>query len=314
MSGAVRDEALATSESERFCDVGRGVRLCYETFGDPAASPVLLIQGLGTQLIGWPDAFCERLVARGMFVVRFDNRDCGRSWRARIAPPRPWQLAARRFSPEQYTLTDMTRDTVGLIDALELRAVHVVGVSMGGMVAQTLAAQYPERVRSLVSMMSTTGARGKGRPAPSTLRMIISPVPKEEDAAVERVVRLFRHVGSRGFPFDEDATREQARRAYRRGFHPAGTARQMAAIIKSGDRTAELGRITAPTLVLHGDHDPMVDPSGARATAEAIRGARLQTIAGLGHDLPAGALEQLASLILAHAERADAAAVASAAG
>ena len=202
----------------------------------------------------------------------------------------------------------MARDTAGLIDALELEPVHVVGISLGGMIAQTLAAQYPEHVRSLVSIMSTTGAGRTGRPAPSTVRMLLGAVPKDEDGAVERAVRIMRHVGSRGFPFDENATRDRARRAYRRGFNPAGTARQMAAIGKSGDRTAELARITAPTLVLHGDHDLMVDPSGGRATAKAIPGARLQTIAGLGHDLPAGALEQLASLILAHGERADAAA------
>ncbi len=297
-------ESLAPLESERFCDVGRGVTLCYETFGDPASPPMLLIQGLGMQLIAWPDALCERLVAGGLYVVRFDNRDCGRSTRPRVAPPSMVQLGTRRFVREQYALSDMARDTAGLIDALELEPVHAVGVSMGGMIAQTLAAQYPERVRSLVSMMSTTGARGQGRPAPSTLRMMLSPVPKDEDGATERFVRMFRHVGSRGFPFDEEEARDRARQAYRRAFHPAGTARQMAAIIKSGDRTAELAHIMAPTLVVHGDHDPMVNPSGGRATAEAIPGARLQTIVGMGHDLPDGALEQIAELLLDHAARA----------
>ena len=249
MSGTVDKQTPAEPRSERFCDVGRGVSLCYETLGDPASQPLLLIQGLGTQLIGWPDAFCERLAAGGRFVVRFDNRDCGRSWRARSAPPRPWQLAVRRFAPEQYTLTDMARDTAGLIGALELRPVDVVGISLGGMIAQTLAAQYPEHVRSLVSIMSTTGRRGQGRAAPSSLRMVLGAVPKDEDGAVERAVRIMEHVASRGFPFDEAALRDQARRAYRRGFNPAGTARQMAAIGKSGDRTAELASITAPTLV-----------------------------------------------------------------
>ena len=224
-----------------------------------------------------------------------------------MPPPRPWQLALRHFDADQYTLTDMARDTAGLIDALELEPVHAVGVSMGGMIAQTLAAQYPERVRSLVSIMSTTGARGKGRIHPSTLRLVFGPVARDEETAVERSVRLFRHIGGRGFPFDEAGARERARLAYRRGFHPAGTGRQMAAIVKSGDRSAEVARITAPTLVLHGDHDPMVDPSGGRATAETIPGARLQTIPGMGHDLPAGALEQLAELILDHTARASAA-------
>jgi pimeloyl-ACP methyl ester carboxylesterase len=304
----MQKESHADAESERFCDVGRGVTLCYETFGDPASPPMLLIQGLGMQLIAWPEALIERLVAGGLFVVRFDNRDAGRSTRPRIKPPSPIELGIRRFSAEQYTLTDMARDTIGLIDALELAPVHAVGVSMGGMIAQTLAAQYPERVRSLVSIMSSTGARGKGRPAPATMRMMISPVPRDEDAATERFVRMFRHVGSRGFPFDEAAARERGRLAYRRGFNPAGTMRQMGAILKSGDRTAELAHITAPTLVVHGDHDLMVNPSGGRATAKAIPGARLETIAGMGHDLPEGALERIATLLLDHAQAADAAA------
>ncbi len=302
----ITNQNKTTPSEEQFADVGRGVTLCYQTFGDPAAPPVLLIQGLGTQMIGWPDAFCQRLVDGGLFVVRFDNRDCGRSWRARIRPPRPWQLATRRLDSDLYTLTDMARDTAGLIDALELEPVHAVGVSMGGMIAQTLAAQYPDRVRSLVSIMSTTGARGKGRPAPSTLRMLISRPPSDEEGAVQRTVTMFRHIGSRGFPFDEAGTRERARLAFHRGFHPAGAGRQLGAIVKSGDRTAELARITAPTLVLHGDHDPMVDPSGGRATAAAIPGARLRTIAGMGHDLPDGALDELAGLILDHAARASA--------
>lgn len=299
-SSMITDKDIPAPSEERFADVGRGVTLCYQTFGDPSAPPLLLIQGLGTQMIGWPESFCRRLVAGGLFVVRFDNRDCGRSWRAKLRPPRPWQLATGRLDPDLYTISDMARDTAGLIDALELAPVHVVGVSMGGMIGQTLAAQYPDRVRSLVSMMSTTGARGKGRPAPSTMRMLVSRPPSDEAGAVERAVTMFRHIGSRGFPFDEAGTRERARLAFHRGFHPAGTGRQLGAIVKSGDRTAELARITAPTLVLHGDHDLMVDPSGGQATADAIPGARLQTIAGLGHDLPDGALEQLAGLILEH--------------
>jgi pimeloyl-ACP methyl ester carboxylesterase len=298
-------KSLPPEPTEQFVGVGRGVTLCYETFGDPTDSPILLIQGLGTQMIAWPPAFIERLVDAGHHVVRFDNRDNGRSTRIGIRPPRPWQLAVRRFDADQYTLTDMARDTAGLIDALELEPVHAVGVSMGGMIAQTLAAQYPERVRSLTSVMSATGARGKGRPAPSTMRMLITPPARTEDEMVERVVTMFRHIGSRGFPFDEDEVRELARQMFARGFHPAGTGRQLGAILKSGDRTAELGRVSAPTLVLHGDHDPMVHPSGGKATAAAIPGARHQTIAGMGHDLPAGAVDQIAELIIDHAARAE---------
>ena len=297
----------APEESERFADVGRGVQLCYETFGDPAAPPLLLVHGLGTQMIAWPEAFVQRFVDAGMYVVRFDNRDIGRSWRAKgVRPPKAWQLLTGRISDENYTLTDMTRDTAGLIDALGLEPVHVVGASMGGMIAQTLAAQYPERVASLTSMISTTGARGKGRPTPSTMRLLLSAPPNDEELVAERAVRMYRHVGSRGYPFDEESVRDVARRSYRRGFHPAGTGRQLGAIIKSGDRTKEIARITAPTLVIHGDHDPLVNPSGGRATARAIPGARLETIVGMGHDLPAGAFDQISGLILEHVAKASA--------
>jgi pimeloyl-ACP methyl ester carboxylesterase len=296
---------MTVPDSERFAKVGRGITLCYESFGDPADPPILLIQGLGTQMIGWPESLIERLVDTGYHVVRFDNRDNGRSTRIGIRPPRTWQLGVRRFDADQYTLTDMARDTAGLIDALELEPVHAVGVSMGGMIAQTLAAQYPERVRSLTSMMSSTGARGKGRPAPSTMRMLVQPMARTEDEMVERFVGMFRHIGSRGFPIDDDMIRDLAHRSFQRGFHPAGTGRQLGAILKSGDRTRELATITAPTLVVHGDHDPMVHPSGGAATAAAIPGARLETIHGMGHDLPEGAMEQIAGLISEHARRAE---------
>lgn len=300
------EDHSSQSDSEQFCDVGRGITLCYETLGDPTATPIMLINGWGQQLIDWPEPFCDQLVAGGHFLVRFDNRDSGRSSRAPMRPPTPLQLATRRFAADQYTIADMTRDTIGLLDALELDSVHVVGVSMGGMIAQTLAAQRPERVRSLVSIMSTTGARKVGRPAPSTRRLFIGRRPSTEAAAVDRYVKVWRHIASPGFPFDEAAVRAQARRVFRRGYDPAGTMRQLGAIIKSGDRTAELGRIAAPTLVVHGDRDRLIDPSGGRATARAIAGARLELIGGMGHDLPAGAIDRLARLILDHVERADA--------
>ena len=292
--------------TEQIVPVGRAVHLCAQTFGEPADRPLLLIAGLGQQLVAWPDALCAALAARGLHVVRFDNRDVGRSSRSPAPAPTAARLLARRFAPGQYDLSDMARDAAGLLAALDLAPAHIVGVSMGGMIGQTLAAQYPQSVRSLVSIQSTTGARRAGQPALSTLRRMLAPPATERDIAVAKTVAMFRHIGSHGFPFDEAAVADVAGRAFDRGHHPAGSARQLAAILKSGDRTAELRRIAAPTLVVHGDRDRMVHPSGGRATAAAIPGARLETIAGLGHDLPAGALERLVALIAAHVDAAQA--------
>ena len=298
---------MPTQPPEQFTSVGRGIKLCWQGFGDPGDTPILLVQGLGTQLIAWPVELCERLAAAGFYVVRYDNRDIGRSTRlSDVPPPSNPRLLAKRFVAGQYDLGDMADDAGGLLDALELAPAHVVGVSMGGMIAQTLAVRRPDAVRSLTSIMSTTGGRRVGRPAHSTLRLLLSKPPRERDAAIERSVRMFRHIGSAGFPFDESRLRLTAGLSYDRGFNPAGSARQLAAIIKSGDRTAQLGRITAPTLVIHGDRDLMVDPSGGAATAQAIPGAHLETITGMGHDLPAGAWDRLTQLIVDHARAADA--------
>ena len=289
---------------EDFARTPDGLRICFATSGDPAGEPLLLVMGLGQQLIAWPDALIDDLVARGFFVVRFDNRDSGRSSRAHVRPPTTGQLVARRFAREQYTLADMAGDAVAVLDRLEIDSVHVAGVSLGGMIAQTLAALHPERVRTLTSIMSTTGARGVGRIALSTMRLVLSAPPADADAAVERATAMMRHIGSRGFPFAEAELAERVRRAWERGDGRRayqGSGRQIAAILKSGDRTEQLGRITAPTLVIHGDHDPMVHPSGGRATAAAIPGARLVTIEGMGHDLAPGLLGRLAELIAGHA-------------
>lgn len=292
---------------EQLTPVGRGIKLCWQGFGDPSAPPILLVQGLGTQLIAWPAELCERLVDAGFYVLRYDNRDIGRSTRlAEVPPPTNLRLLAKRFDPGQYDLDDMADDAAGLLDALELAPAHVVGVSMGGMIAQMLAVRRPDAVRSLTSVMSTTGARRVGRPAHSTLRLLLSKPARDRDGAVERSVRMFQHIGSAGFPLDEARLRLLAGLSFDRGFNPAGSARQLAAILKSGDRTAQLRQITAPTLVIHGDRDLMINPTGGAATAKAIPGARLETIAGMGHDLPAGAWDRLAELIIGHARAADA--------
>jgi pimeloyl-ACP methyl ester carboxylesterase len=286
---------------ERFADVGRGITLCYDEIGDAGGRPLLLVAGLGQQLHSWPRDFASALAERGFRVVRFDNRDVGRSTHLDYRPPSVPAMVAGRIPPRQYHLGDLARDTAGLLAALEVPAAHVVGASMGGMIAQTLAAHYPDRVLTLTSIMSTTGARRTGRPAASTWRLLLARPPTTRQAAVAASVRIFRHIGSHGFPFDEEAVAAIAGEAWDRDPTTVGVARQLAGIVASGDRTEELRLITSPTLVVHGDRDRMVHPSGATATARAIPGARLVTIPGMGHDLPAGAWPRLVDLIAAHA-------------
>jgi pimeloyl-ACP methyl ester carboxylesterase len=293
--------------TEQLADVGRGITLAYEQLGDPAGVPLVLVAGLGQQLHSWPDGFCELLVSRGHCVIRFDNRDVGRSTHLPFPPPRPGAMLRRRWDARQYDLADMADDTAGLLDALGLGSAHVVGVSMGGMIAQMTAAQHLQRVRSLVSIMSTTGARRSGRPALSTWRLMLARPARSREEFSDRAVRMFRHIGSAGFPFDEPMVRELAELAWERDpFNAAGVARQLAAIVKSGDRTAALRAITAPTLVIHGDRDRMVNPSGGAATAAAIPGAQLRTIKGLGHDLPREVWPTLVRLIEDHVTAAAA--------
>jgi pimeloyl-ACP methyl ester carboxylesterase len=297
--------AIGQHAEERLVDVGRGIELCYRLDGDPSDPVILLIAGLGQQLNVWPARFVDALVAEGFRVLRFDNRDVGRSTRVVAPAPRPWQLFTRRLDVRQYTLADMAADTAGLLDVVQVLAAHVVGMSMGGMIGQTLAAIAPHRVLTLTSVMSTSGARRVGRPALSTYRRMFGPPPRSREAAAKRLVAMMRHIGSHGFPFDEPEVRAVALEAWDRagGANPAGIMRQLGAIVKSGDRTPELRHITAPTLVIHGDRDRMVHPSGGDATAAAIRGARLETIAGMGHDLPAGACAQLVQSIARHARQ-----------
>ena len=293
------------SSSEQLCDVGRGITLCYESFGEHGDPPVLLVMGLGMQMIAWHEEFCAELAGRGLHVVRFDNRDAGRSSHMRGRPPTLAQLAHRRFSPEQYRLSDMAEDAAGLLRELELAPAHVVGASMGGMIAQMLAAAHPELVRSLVSIMSSTGSRRSGQPALALYRHVLHRAPSERSAYIEHSAQLFGIIGSPGFPHDGAHVRELAGRSYDRDEDRVATGRQLAAILASGDRTAELRRITAPTLVVHGAADRLVNPSGGRATARAVRDAELMVVEGMGHDLPRGAWPQIIDAIAAHARRAD---------
>ncbi|MFL6120847.1 alpha/beta fold hydrolase [Actinophytocola sp.] len=290
--------------TERLVEVGRGISLAYEEFG--TGDPLVLVAGLGQQLHSWPTAFCERLAERGYRVIRFDNRDEGRSTHMRYRPPGIGAIMRRRWPPEQYDLGDMAADTVGLFDALGLADAHIVGVSMGGMIAQTVAALHPDRVRTLTSIMSNTGARRAGRPALSTWLLMAGRPGRTREEVQDRAVRVFRHIGSHGFPFEEAEVRALAGLDWDRDPSPAGTARQLAAIFRSGDRTRQLASVTAPTLVIHGDRDRMVHPTGGAATVKAIRGARLETIPGMGHDLPKGAWPRLLDLIDSHARQRSA--------
>ena len=273
--------------NERFEKVG-GVELCYETFGDTANPPVLLIMGLGTQMIGWPAEFCEGIAERGFHVIRYDNRDVGRSTRFdHVPPPSPVELATRRIKRLAYSLEDMAGDAAGLLEALGHDSAHVVGASMGGMIGQILAIRHPERVRSFVSIMSTTGSRFVGQPAAVVYPFFFRPMPRTKEGYLERGVELWKVIGSpNGLARPEDEVRELLSLAYERGLSPAGTMRQLAAIATTGNRTRDLGLIKAPTLVMHGTRDKMIRASGGKATAKAIPGAELELIEGMGHDLP----------------------------
>lgn len=276
-----------------------GITIHYEVEGDEAAPVVLLVMGLGAQMTSWDPAFRAALVTRGYRVVHFDNRDVGRSgWLDDAGVPDLAALLGGAPPPAvPYTLADMAGDAVAVLDAVGAPAAHVVGASMGGMIAQVAAIDHPGRVLTLTSIMSTTGAPGVGAPHPRVLPALLAPPPSGRDAAVEAAVRIARVLASPGYPFDEDRARERAAAAVDRAWHPAGTARQLLAIATAPDRTPALRRLSVPTLVIHGDGDVLIDPSGGRATAEAVPGARLWVVPGMGHDLPPALHEPVADAV-----------------
>jgi pimeloyl-ACP methyl ester carboxylesterase len=283
-----------------------GIEIVYETIGDPSNPPLLLVMGLGMQLIHWDRELCELLAERGFHVIRFDNRDAGHSTQVDAPVPNVMRAMAGLKVDAPYLLDDMAGDAFGLLDHLGIEAAHVAGVSMGGMIAQTMAIKRPERVLSLSSIMSTTGERRAGRPKLRVWSVLTRRAPDERDAFVEHFVRVFRAIGSKRFAFDEDRVRALAAATYERGNHPAGTGRQLAAIMASGDRTERLRELRVPTTVFHGRSDPLVPFRGGRATARAIPGARLIAIPGMGHDLPREVWPQLVDAIVETAERAAA--------
>ncbi len=282
------------------------IELAYETFGDPGDTPLLLVSGLGSQMISYADELCADLAAQGLFVIRFDNRDVGLSTHLHSAGvPRLGDVRRGDRSSVHYDLADMAADAAGLVQALGLDSVHLVGVSMGGMIAQRVAITYPDRVRSLTSIMSTTGDRSVGGASEAAQAVLYAPPATDRDEAIQRQLQTSRVIGSPGFPFDEEAIRARAGLAYDRAHDPAGVARQMAAIVSSPDRTADLGRVTVPTLVIHGSDDALVNVSGGRATAAAVPGAELVVIEGMGHDLPRALWPELTERITAHVKRAE---------
>jgi len=282
------------------------VELCFDLTGPSDAPVVTLISGLGGQLIGWPPAFVDRLVAAGYRVLRFDNRDAGlsTSFDGRGGFDRD---AARRQdrSAAAYTLDELADDTAGLLGALGLADAHIVGRSMGGMIAQTVAIRRPDVVRSLCSIMSTTGDPAVGRPTPAALADLTGPVVTDRAAVLEAAVASQRVTGSPAYPAADDDVRREAAAAYDRSFRPDGRARQLMAIMVSGDRTAALAAVTVPTVVIHGTDDPLVTVSGGEATARAIPGATLVTIPGMGHDLPPAVWPTVVDAIVANAAAAD---------
>lgn len=286
-----------------------GITIEYEVHGAPDAEPMLLIMGLGAQMTRWPPALYEKLVARGFRVIRFDNRDVGLSQKFSGAPRIDEVIAAmtRGEAPNiPYTLDDMAADAVGVLDHLGVERAHIVGASMGGMVGQLVAADYPARSLSFTSIFSTTGNPALPRSTPEALAVIMTPAPNPNhniDAYLDHMVRNARTIGSPGYPIDENLLRERLLADVRRAYEPLGVARQIAAVTASGDRRAKLAKIMAPTVVLHGDSDPLVPVEGGRDTAANIPGAELRIIPNMGHDLPPALYDTIVEAICRAAER-----------
>jgi pimeloyl-ACP methyl ester carboxylesterase len=288
-----------------------GIEIEYERFGPETGRPLLLVMGLGGQAIMWDEGFCEALVAQGHHVIRYDNRDVGLSTKFGAAGiPDVAALMVQAANGEAlkvpYTLDDMAGDAVGLLDALGIESAHVCGASMGGMIVQTLAIRHTARLRSMTSIMSTTGKPGLEPGKPEAMAVLTLPPPADRAGSLDAAVRTWRTIGSPGFPFDEEKIRSRAGRLYDRSFYPEGTARQLAAVMAGGSRADLLKEVTTPTLVIHGAEDPLIPLSGGQDTAESVPGAALVVIEGMGHDLPEGAWPRLVGAISEHTAKADA--------
>lgn len=287
-----------------------GIEIAYEELGDPEGPPLLLIAGLSGQLIGWPEAFIDALAEHGYRMIVFDNRDAGLSTHLDAAgyPNIIGMLARMPGTQPPYTVEDMADDTAGLLDALGIEAAHIFGISMGGMIAQEFAVRYPERVLSLCSAMSRSGALGKGMPTNEGMQALLRPPARTRDLAIAQMLAARRAIASPDFAFDEERERDRAAAGYDRAYNPAGTSRQLGALIAQRDRTEDLGRLgSIPTLVIHGTKDVLVQPDGGVATAEAIPGSELMLIEGMGHDLPSEVTPEIVAAVAANIAKGEAA-------
>jgi pimeloyl-ACP methyl ester carboxylesterase len=288
-----------------------GIEICYEIFGDAGSEPMLLIMGLGAQMIHWDDEFCWQLAARGFRVVRFDNRDIGKSSKMtggkRLTPIELLKLRFLKIPvAAPYKLRDMAEDVTGLMDVLGINSTHLVGASMGGMIAQELAILFPQRVRSLTSIMSTTGNPRVPPPTREAAAMLMAPPPATKEEYLARYAQTWKMLRVGSFPQDEALDRSRAERTYERGLNPAGVGRQLRAVLAAGSRKARLASVKAPTLVIHGTVDPLVHPEGGKDTAASIPGAKLLMIEGMGHALPIPMWPEIIDAIDKHAHGAAA--------
>ncbi len=282
-----------------------GISIEYDTFGHPSDPALLLVMGLGGQMTMWAEGFCEELAGRGFFVIRFDNRDVGLSSKIESGPaPDMAKAMTGDFSSASYTLWDMADDAAGLLDHLGIQKAHIVGASMGGMIVQAMAIRHPDRVLSMTSIMSTTGNPDVGQPKPEAMASLLSPPPSTRDEAIAAAAASWSIIGSPAYPTAPELIAEWTARDYDRCFYPVGVTRQLLAIMATGDRTEALRRLNVPTLVIHGEDDPLVTLSGGQATAAAIPGAKLLTFPGMGHDFPAALYHQWIDAIVENTQRA----------
>ncbi|GAB4012278.1 alpha/beta fold hydrolase [Nocardioides ultimimeridianus] len=293
---------------ELLAPLSADLEVCYQTFGDPAADPLLLVMGLGGPMTWWDPDLCERLARAGFYVIRYDNRDTGRSsrGRGRVRPHTLIRAFVGGGARAAYGLSDLAGDAFGLLDHLGIPAAHVAGVSMGGMIAQTMAIEQPERVLSLTSIMSTTGSRRVGGPHPSLIPLLLARRGPSREAYLDAAQKVWRIIGSPGYQQTDEKLRKRAGETYDRGISQEGVMRQMLAVLTQPDRTARLGELRIPVTVVHGLADKMVHVSGGRATAAAVPGAEILLIAGMGHDLPVELFDTFVAAICRTADRAHA--------
>jgi pimeloyl-ACP methyl ester carboxylesterase len=283
-----------------------GIELCYDTFGDSNSPPILMIMGLGAQMILWDDGFCSALAERGFFVIRFDNRDIGKSTKIDGEAPALPKLIENALTGKAieapYTLRDMAADAVGLLDALRIERAHVVGASMGAAITQELAIHFPQRLLSATCIMGTSGDPRLPPPTQEAMEVLMSPSPSDKEAFLERFLWTWRVLRGSAFPETEERERARGTRIFERGLNPPGVARQLAAIFASGDRTKALPRVRIPTLVIHGTADPLVPVEGGRAIAAGIPGSKLVEIEGMGHAIPEAMWPRVIGAISEHAK------------